>query len=272
MRSFYSNLITKNIAMGGDVEKSANSAFTAGSKRHAATDDYDMQDGNAKPKAVDSGSEGEGNAAQAEAVAALLEREEAGSDEERGEDGAPSARMVDPRASAAAAAGAGDRGGRDAGRMNQPEQSRWGNVDAGSSASPFSRRGDDRGDSRGALDESGVSGGGDGGGGTVRRRPDDAGGDGEGAAKRHRLLVEEAGAAGVGGEGARGAPSGAGAADCEADQRKGVEAGLENDKTAEELEKVQKTSAAVAAMEKKAKKEAAIKSARERFLARKKGP
>ncbi|CAM9948698.1 unnamed protein product, partial [Laminaria digitata] len=50
---FYSNLITKNIAMGGDVEKSANSAFTAGSKRHAATDDYDMQDGNAKPAAVD---------------------------------------------------------------------------------------------------------------------------------------------------------------------------------------------------------------------------
>lgn len=113
------------------MEKSANSAFTAGSKRHAATDDYDMQDGNAKSAAVDAKSttdthegEGEYSAAQAEAVAALLAREEGGSDAAEGEDAdAPSARMVDPRAAAPAAAGAGERGNRAAGRTNREGES-----------------------------------------------------------------------------------------------------------------------------------------------------
>jgi hypothetical protein len=34
MEGFYANLLTKNIAMGGDVEASAISAYTTGSKRH----------------------------------------------------------------------------------------------------------------------------------------------------------------------------------------------------------------------------------------------
>jgi predicted phosphatase len=34
MQGFYQNLLTKNVAMGGDVEGSAVSAYTAGSKRH----------------------------------------------------------------------------------------------------------------------------------------------------------------------------------------------------------------------------------------------
>ncbi|CAN0074209.1 unnamed protein product [Scytosiphon promiscuus] len=80
---FYSNLITKNIAMGGDVEKSANSAFTTGSKRHAATAEYEMQDGNAKPAAkaepAGGGGDAEGTNVQTEPTG-------------------PSARMVDPRA------------------------------------------------------------------------------------------------------------------------------------------------------------------------------
>lgn len=33
MQGFYANLLTKNIALGGDVETSATSAFTVGSQR-----------------------------------------------------------------------------------------------------------------------------------------------------------------------------------------------------------------------------------------------
>lgn len=260
---FYSNLITKNIAMGGDVEKSAHSAFTTGSKRHAATDGHDMQDGNAKSVDAKSNTkthedEGEYNAAQAEAVAALLAREEGGSDAgEGGDANAPSARMVDPRSAATAAAGAGGRGDRGAIRTNR--EGERGGGDAGSKMATCSTRGDDRGDAREAASEVGLSSAGDGG--KVRRRPDDANGGGNGAAKRHRQQVDAEGAAGVG---AGGAPSGMEVADGEADQGK---EGLEEERSAEDLERVQK-----AAVEKKAKKEAAIKSARERFLARKKGP
>ncbi|CAM9891783.1 unnamed protein product [Ectocarpus sp. 4 AP-2014] len=114
MGGFYSNLITKNIAMGGDVEKSANSAFTAGSKRHAATDEYEMQDGNEQAAATAKRKE----AAAAAAAAAASEGGPAngashgGKDDGEGRDGGeansspgrtdesdgPTARMVDPRA------------------------------------------------------------------------------------------------------------------------------------------------------------------------------
>lgn len=35
MQGFYTNLLTKNVAMGGNVESSALSAYTAGSNRQA---------------------------------------------------------------------------------------------------------------------------------------------------------------------------------------------------------------------------------------------
>ena len=35
MQGFYANLLTKNVAMGGNVEGSALSAYTAGSQRHS---------------------------------------------------------------------------------------------------------------------------------------------------------------------------------------------------------------------------------------------
>ncbi len=41
LTGFYSNLLTKNIAMGGSVEEHAKSSFTSGSKRHAVTASYD---------------------------------------------------------------------------------------------------------------------------------------------------------------------------------------------------------------------------------------
>ncbi len=41
LTGFYSNLLTKNIAMGGSVEEHAKSSFTSGSKRHTATATYD---------------------------------------------------------------------------------------------------------------------------------------------------------------------------------------------------------------------------------------
>lgn len=81
--------------MGGDVEKSANSAFTAGSKRHAATDEYEMQDGNAKkvPNEKDAFDETDSNAAATN-----------GSNTESNavpQEAAPTARMVDHRAASA---------------------------------------------------------------------------------------------------------------------------------------------------------------------------
>ncbi|CAB1100989.1 unnamed protein product [Ectocarpus sp. CCAP 1310/34] len=106
MGGFYSNLITKNIAMGGDVEKSANSAFTAGSKRHAATDEYEMQDGNEQAAAT---AKRKGAAAAAAAAseggpangASQVGRDGGEADSSPGrtdESGGPTARMVDPHA------------------------------------------------------------------------------------------------------------------------------------------------------------------------------
>ncbi len=41
LTGFYSNLLTKNVAMGGSVEEHAKSSFTSGSKRHTETAAYD---------------------------------------------------------------------------------------------------------------------------------------------------------------------------------------------------------------------------------------
>ncbi|CAM9963385.1 unnamed protein product [Discosporangium mesarthrocarpum] len=56
MGSFYSNLMSKNIAMGGDVEKLAQSAFTTGSRRHEATALFDME--TSKPRGEVEGDRG----------------------------------------------------------------------------------------------------------------------------------------------------------------------------------------------------------------------
>ncbi|CAM9786008.1 unnamed protein product [Ectocarpus sp. 13 AM-2016] len=113
MGGFYSNLITKNIAMGGDVEKSANSAFTAGSKRHAATDEYEMQDGNEQAAATAKRKEaataaaavasegGPTNGASQGGREGREGRDGGEADSSSGrtdESGGPTARMVDPRA------------------------------------------------------------------------------------------------------------------------------------------------------------------------------
>ncbi|CBJ26890.1 conserved unknown protein [Ectocarpus siliculosus] len=109
MGGFYSNLITKNIAMGGDVEKSANSAFTAGSKRHAATDEYEMQDGNEqaaatarrKEAAAAAAAASEGGPANGASQGGREGRDGGDADSSPGrtdESGGPTARMVDPRA------------------------------------------------------------------------------------------------------------------------------------------------------------------------------
>ncbi|CAN0221090.1 unnamed protein product [Ectocarpus sp. 12 AP-2014] len=110
MGGFYSNLITKNIAMGGDVEKSANSAFTAGSKRHAVTDEYEMQDGNEQAAATAKRKEAataaaavasEGGPANGASQEGREGRDGGEADSSPGrtdESGGPTARMVDPRA------------------------------------------------------------------------------------------------------------------------------------------------------------------------------
>lgn len=102
---FYSNLITKNIAMGGDVDKSAKSAFTAGSKRHAATDEYEMQDGNeqaaatAKRKEAAAAADGsEGGPANGASQGGRDGDDAVNSPGRTDESDGLTARMVDPRA------------------------------------------------------------------------------------------------------------------------------------------------------------------------------
>ncbi|CAM9672290.1 unnamed protein product, partial [Phaeothamnion confervicola] len=121
MSGFYSNLLTKNVAMGGAVEH-ATSAFTVGSKRNAATRDYEMQqereergeakeeeeEGAAAAAAERGGSTGVAvAAAAAEAsmagAAAAEAAGAAGAKTEAGVPAGPSARMVDVRVAAAAA-------------------------------------------------------------------------------------------------------------------------------------------------------------------------
>ncbi|CAM9745801.1 unnamed protein product [Pylaiella littoralis] len=111
MSGFYSNLITKNIAMGGDVEKSANSAFTAGSKRHAATADYEMQDGSAKAKTPyvrrkssdddDGDDDDDQDAAGTDMRAERGDKSSPEKAHEQETDTGPTARMVDSRAAEA---------------------------------------------------------------------------------------------------------------------------------------------------------------------------
>jgi coiled-coil domain-containing protein 55 len=98
MAGFYSNLLTKNIAMGGDVGN-ATSAFTAGSKRHAVTAGLAM-DGSgssSKPSSRPSAAATDdvGSSSDSEHVAAAASSSDAA---------APSARMRDERSAAARSA------------------------------------------------------------------------------------------------------------------------------------------------------------------------
>lgn len=236
--------MTKNIAMGGDVEKSAQSAFTTGSKRHTATDHYEMQDGSAKGVG---GGEGEGagsandsghDATDANSSAALTrddEGREVGSD-------VPSARMVDPRASSSSS--------------TYRDRIRHGDGLPLAQDSNTSKEEHDESDE--AINPSGV-----------KRRGDDA-------PLYDDTNVEERRAGDK-----RARQDGEVSATVDA-KREGIEAktpetSVEKDKGAEpavsdvgtdvveELDEVQKRAAA------KEKKEAAIRTARERFLARRKG-
>lgn len=228
---FYSNLITKNIAMGGDVEKSANSAFTTGSKRHAATDDYDMQDGNAKASSktanTDTGDnsddDGRGGGGGGKSI-----QDESGTAADD-DDEAPTARMVDPRAAAV--------------------KSREGTGGTGELVrdTPSAGEGDDRSEVVVAQRGSDATDSG-----AVRKREEGGGiGEDTDGAKRAR-------------QGGAGAREGGEEQEEDNGQREGLEVTEEEKREAEELEKAQKAAAA------KAKKEAAVKAARERFLARKK--
>lgn len=217
---FYSNLITKNIAMGSDVEKAASSAFTAGSKRHTATADYEMQDGNAKPtapaKSTGSGSGDIGN---------THPTKDGNSPDMGGEKAAPTAKMVDPRSSGAATS-----------------------TEAPSEDAVVSRTSTSTGQEA-ASDA--VSG-------TTRRREEEEREDGSAGKKRAR----QGEADGVDTqEGLGDAGSGVGGADPKTPEEE--EALQAERKVAEELEKMQNAIAA------KAKRESAVKAARERFLARK---
>lgn len=218
--SFYSNLITKNIAMGGDVEKSANSAFTAGSKRHAATADYEMQDGSAKAKTPyvrrkssddDGDDDDDQDAAGTDMRAERGDKSSPEKADEQETDTGPTARMVDSRAAEAKRREAVPMGTR------------------GHGESTAVRRREER-------DE------------------DDAPGDPEGSAKRARL-GEEGGAGASSGASSEVAVTGGGV-------QQPQEATAEEKSAVEELEKAKKAAAAKV-------KEAAVKAARERFLARK---
>lgn len=262
---FYSNLITKNIAMGGDVEKSANSAFTTGSRRHAATDNYEMQDGNDANKQKDRGSrksDGSGDAVAA--------REQNGQEgEEDSVDHGPSARMVDPRAAASRKSGAERAEGetdsntiaaKSAGAAratSRTQNSRRLKEDA-EAGTEVSGEAHDRVTAT-PLDGEGESVG------TRRRRDEETAGEGKRA---------DGGTIDSGGRGSKRARQGEegweslGVGRVEGEEE-GDEAKVEileaDRKTTDELEKAEKEAAA------KAKKEAAVKAARERFLARKQG-
>lgn len=227
--------------MGGDVEKSANSAFTAGSKRHTATDDYEMQDGNDKVAAASKkrGEEGVG----AGAGAGVRGGPELGGSgdtspgiEDEQEPAGPTARMVDPRAAES-----------NIKSREEAAERRTGVAVGGNDA--------DR--------ETGSAGGVQPGGGTgVRRREEEAAaGD---AAKRARLGAEgEGGMSNGASSGVEVADGGGGGGVREVEDQQ-EERTAEEQRAEEEREKAQRSAAA------KAKKEAAVKAARERFLARKK--
>lgn len=220
------------------METSANSAFTTGSKRHAITDRYEMQDGNDK-KRESASTEAEGstcNGAQEDAY---------------GDAYVPSARMVDPRAAAAAiqkfqpGEGVGtdekdrtlpnlalvaDEGaaarraevGGDGGKVNEGSGSEVGDVNLIGKE----RRRDDTEQSSNAMEDHGR-------GDRRNKRARTEGGEMAVEARDEEAAIE-------------------------------VSTSEADEKAAEESERVEKAAAA------KAKKEAAVKAARERFLARKK--
>lgn len=247
-RRFYSNLITKNIAMGGDVEKSANSAFTAGSKRHAATADYEMQDGNSKGKA----------AVAAAGKSKSNRRDEDDDDDDVGGSavlGGKSRSSAGPEARARAVVSDEPEGAGPTARMVDPRA-----VESKSKAEANRREGEAAG---------GHQGGGGGGGGKVRPREEEGAAGGK-TAKRARLGEAGAGEGEVSGDvassgvGAAGDGGDGGGKREEDNQEEKEMRRTAEGKGAEELDKAQKAAAA------KAKKDAAIKAARERFLARKK--
>lgn len=224
--SFYSNLITKNIAMGGDVEKSANSAFTTGSKRNTATADYDMQHGN-----VEAGAKAKGTDDAEEVNGDLSAKDEGGTPSTDGLDNAPTAKMVDPRAADA-------RRNREASAGHEAEVSIG---DGTARAASCSREGKEQVPGVGVNAHENLAGSGDGKG---RRREDDER-DGGYAKKARQREARPIG-----------------------DDNEGVGGGDDGTQERTETEELERAQTAATA---KAKKEAAIRAARERFLARKKG-
>jgi coiled-coil domain-containing protein 55 len=99
MAGFYSNLLTKNIAMGGDVGN-ATSAFTAGSKRHAVTAGLAMDGSSSSSKASSTPSA----AAAADDVDSSSDSEHVAAAANSSDAAAPSARMRDERSAAARSA------------------------------------------------------------------------------------------------------------------------------------------------------------------------
>lgn len=226
--------------MGGDVEKSANSAFTAGSKRHAATADYEMEDGNLKSRGK-AGSTDDVVVREDVHDGPALKEGDFGSEKD-GEGVAPSAKMIDPCAAYArknrdlsvGKGGADGGGGRKVRDSQSQKQSNGG--DAGSAAV-------DGKDS----DKAGA--------GKSRPREEGTGDNGSDTVKRARQ--EEAGF----GEDRKGAA--AGLAPSGVASEGGQEETEEERKAAEKLEKAKKEEVA------KARRGAAIMAARERFFARK---
>lgn len=252
--------------MGGDVETSANSAFTTGSIRHAITDKYEMQDGNAKQK-EGSGSHDRHARAQEEETSVSANDD---ADDAYTDDNTPSARMVDPRAATVAAANARVSSQASAAKLESEEQQARpsANVEHGAASGGLVR----------AAVEGGVTAE-EVGFGTVRTREEakssvgvddkrvvgDGNGGGDDASERNGKRARSEGM-GIGKETER-------AGDYCGEPPRGEEAVAEEEETglteeernaAAELERLERAAAA------KAKKEAAVKAARERFLARRK--
>ena len=223
---FYSSLITKNIAMGGGGEKSASLAAsrTEPNRQGGAGNDEVHRGGSGEKagagheRATDDNKEGvDGGVGSTSKADSNLE----------GDDG-PTAKMVDPRATAA--------------NVKEDRNPRDDEASAAQASSAFSEN----------AEVEAISDGGKGGG----RRRIEQDGEEDGARKRARVEATAGGAPEYGEtrevlEAGRGDDGG----------RKGTEVATGENIT-EEAEK-----AAVA----KARKEAAIKAARERFLSRKKG-
>lgn len=261
-RRFYSSLLTKNIAMGGDVETSAHSAFTAGSKRFEATDRYDLQEGE-EASPVGGGSSGDGAGGRGDGDDGMDESDKSGASGpadgvEAGDDGGgPSARLVDPRASSTSKRSreTGDGAGEEAKGSDARRPS-----ERGASSNSRSRDGNEGGIERSS---------GDAGDGPANRQEsaetsvDESGTARRGASKRPRPNDEKRLETTGNAEGSKRVPEGMDASSRRRDRGEG-------DPPAAESVEVEGLDKAKKALEAKAKKEAAIKAARERYLARKK--